>query len=253
MINNNMIIAFPSQLIGNPLARLMAELSAEIKVIRFIASTASLSVTGIEKRARLSAHRPMAAALETGHRHSDFPTDRMTEIGRELTLASFLRIFDRASEDKSSWERKAAPSNYCVERNSQLGLLFCCGKVAMTGASSIKERANAHSVTKDRASASRGLRRSCVRQRPGCKEFSKASVTPRACSTVAVPAAIKPPTTVAGMQWRLGNGMASTSRCPSIRTSAAKASVVGTSNVIVRSMVRGYRTACVTSHPATVR
>jgi hypothetical protein len=47
--------------------------------------------------------------------------------------------------------------------------------------------------------------------------------------------------------------MASTSRCPSIRTSAAKASVVGTSNVIVRSMVRGYRTACVTSHPATVR
>ena len=83
MINNNTIIAFPSQLIGNPFARLMAELSAEIKVIRFIASTASLSVTGIEKRARLSAHRRMAAALETGHRHGDFPTDRMTEIGRK--------------------------------------------------------------------------------------------------------------------------------------------------------------------------
>jgi hypothetical protein len=62
----------------------MAELSAEIKVIRFIASTASLSVTGIEKRARLSAHRRMVAALENGHRHGEFPTDRMTGIGREV-------------------------------------------------------------------------------------------------------------------------------------------------------------------------
>jgi hypothetical protein len=63
MINNNTIIAFPSQLIGNQFAKLMADLSAEIKVISFIASTARLSATGFEKRARLSARRPMAAVL----------------------------------------------------------------------------------------------------------------------------------------------------------------------------------------------
>jgi hypothetical protein len=55
------------------------------------------------------------------------------------------------------------------------------------------------------------------------------------------------------MEWRLSNGMASTSRRPTTRTSAAKASVAGISNVIVRSMVRGYRTTYVTSHPTTVR
>ena len=55
-----------------------------------------------------------------------------TAPGRELTLDSVFGIFDRASEDKSSCERNAAPSDQCVERNHQLGLLVCCGKAAMT-------------------------------------------------------------------------------------------------------------------------
>jgi hypothetical protein len=65
-----------------------------------------------------------------------------------------LWTLDRTSDDQSSCKRIAALGDSGIERIALLGLSFCCGKVATTGAFRIKDLANAQSVLKDRATVS---------------------------------------------------------------------------------------------------
>jgi hypothetical protein len=54
----------------------------------------------------------------------------MTEIGRELTLASFLRIFDRASEDKSLKVRGSGTRRQAITVLKEIPNWVCSSAVA---------------------------------------------------------------------------------------------------------------------------